>query len=285
MTTRCDAPGLPADWLNGWLAAIGATVLVPGLKLRWTDDVVPYAVFEGDVLDVVDAVASKLPTESELAKSVIARQREECADFPRNVSLAAYRERANLEREAHSVHLAASVSDLRADADLENLDHGAFDVAAPRGETLWSRAVKCASLIPSDQRAQWVRESFGGLGRRVQGNGVGFDARRLPGSADSTEVFADPVVELLVFASLALFPTRGDGRKRVRQRGWTDRSTRPGAFTWMAWRTALDRWAIDALLDAPDVDEQNVVARYRVVPYRSRGDSDTTRAYFAERVL
>ena len=33
---RHEAPGLPADWLNGWLAAIGVTVLIPGARLRWT---------------------------------------------------------------------------------------------------------------------------------------------------------------------------------------------------------------------------------------------------------
>lgn len=284
MTTCLEAPGLTADWLNGWLAAVGSTVLVPGLTLRWTGDAVPFAVFEGDTADVVGAVAGRLPTEAELAESVIARQREGCAEFPRNVPLAAFRDRAMLERTSHSVHLAASVSDLRSDADLTNLDHGAFDVAAPRGETLWSRAVKCVRSIPSEQRTQWVRDTFGGLGRRAKVNGMGFDARRLPASADSTEVFADPVVELLVFSALALFPTRGDGRRRVLQRGWTDRSTRPGAFTWVAWRPALDCWAIDALLDAPDVHEGSPVTRYRVVPYRPRGDADTTRAYFAERV-
>jgi hypothetical protein len=284
VTTRCDAPGLTADWLNGWLAAIGVTVLVPGLKLRWTEDAVPFAVFEGDVPEVVEAVASRLPTEAELNASVIARQREGCEEFPRNVSISAYRERAELERELHSAHLAASVSDLRVDADLNNLDHGAFDVSAPRGETLWSRALKCATSIPSDQRAQWVRDSFAGVGHRVQCNGLGFDARRIPGSADSTDVFADPAVELLVFASLALFPTRGDGRRFIRQRGWSDRSMRPGAFTWVAWRPALDRWGIDALLDLPAVDAQTAVARYSVVPHRPRGNSDPTRAYFAERI-
>jgi hypothetical protein len=62
------------------------------------------------------------------------------------------------------------------------------------------------------------------------------------------DVYADPVVELLTFAALLLFPVRGNGR-RIRQRLWTDNSTRRGAFQWIAWRPALDRWGIDALLD------------------------------------
>ena len=29
-------PGLPASWINAWLAAVGATVLDPRLRLHWT---------------------------------------------------------------------------------------------------------------------------------------------------------------------------------------------------------------------------------------------------------
>ncbi|MDA8312484.1 MAG: hypothetical protein M0Z46_18125 [Actinomycetota bacterium] len=283
MTTCHEAPGLTADWLNGWLAAIGATVLVPQLSLRWTDEVVPSAVFQGDVADVVQAVADALPTEASLDESVIARSRDGFLDFSRNVSLEAYRERAAVERETHSSLLAASVSDLREDADLANLEHGAFDPPAPRGETLWSRARKCAGVIPVDQRVQWVRQSLEGLGQRRPLNGLGFDARRLVGSADPSEVFADPVIELLCFEALALFPTRGDGRRRIFERGWTNRQTRRGAFEWAAWRPLLDRWAIDAFLDIAEPDRRDVIGRWTVVPYQPRGD-ETNRAYFAERL-
>jgi len=98
------------------------------------------------------------------------------------------------------------------------------------------------------------------------------------------DVYADPVVELLAFAVLPLFPTRGDGRW-IRQRLWTDSSTRRGAFHWIAWRPALDRWGIDALLDLPPQDISGLtLAKYRVVPYQPSARADTTRAYFAERV-
>ena len=32
---RRECPGWTADWLTGWLAAVGTTVMVPGMKLSW----------------------------------------------------------------------------------------------------------------------------------------------------------------------------------------------------------------------------------------------------------
>ena len=190
-----------------------------------------------------------------------------------------------VERNSAEGILAASVSDLSADLKPENLDHGAFDPPAPRGETLWSRATACAQALAATDIAERVRATFEGSGRREALNGLGFDARRFPaGMHAARDVYADPVVELLAFAALPLFPTRGDGR-RVRQRLWTDSSTRRGAFQWIAWRPALDRWAIDSLLDLPPRDVGGLtLAKYQVIPYQPSARADTTRAYFAERV-
>lgn len=33
---RVTCPGLPASWINAWLAAVGATVLDSGIRLHWT---------------------------------------------------------------------------------------------------------------------------------------------------------------------------------------------------------------------------------------------------------
>ena len=33
---RVTCPGLPASWINGWLAAVGATVLDSRIRLHWT---------------------------------------------------------------------------------------------------------------------------------------------------------------------------------------------------------------------------------------------------------
>lgn len=289
MSTRIEAQGLTADWLSGWLAAIGVAVVVPGLRVAWSDEVVPRAVFESNEDDdVVTAIADALPTTGTLGESVIAPTLGGHSDFPRNVTLESYRDRAAIERSRHTGHLAASVSDLRADIDTKSLDHGAFDVPAPRGETLWSRARSCAAAIPGDERAAWVARSLNGLGHRVQLNGLGFDPRRLPasvqGGGDGSEVFCDPVVELLAFCALDLFPTRGDGRQ-IRQRGWRDRATRRGAFRWTAWWPPIDRWAIDAFLDLDDPPAGAVVARYSSVPYVPRASRDVRRAYFSEPLM
>ena len=292
MSAHLEAPGLTADWLNAWMAAIGAAVLVPGLRVGWSDEVVPIAVFTwaSDTCDrdsaIVKTIARALPTTASLDESVIARTRAGYRDFPRNVTLEAYRDRAALERKGRTTHLAASVTDLRGDADVKSLDHGAFDVSAPRGETLWSRARSCAAAIPSAQRDEWLADTLAGRGHRVQLNGLGFDPRRLPsgvhGDGSGKEVFADPVIELLDFCALTLFPTRGNGA-RIRQRGWRDRATQRGAFEWSAWRPALDRWAIDAFLDLDHPPHGSVVAHYASVPYIPRGTQDVRRAYFSER--
>ena len=291
MTATFEAPGLTADWLNGWLAAIGVTVAVPGVALSWSDEGVPFAVFhcDEDEVDLVAAAAEALPRTALLEQSVIARRREELAEFPRNVTLDIYRERAMVERKLRTFELAASVSDLRVDADLDSLDHGPFDPPAPKGETLWSRALKCAREAPEETgaREEAVRQTLAGVGRRVKANGLGFDPRRLPssvqGSGAQGDNYADPVVELLCFLGLALFPTRGNGR-HIRQRGWRDRATQRGAFQWLAWRPALDRWAIDAILDIAKPTPRDVIARFGLVPYQPTGSSDVTRAYFAERL-
>jgi hypothetical protein len=290
MSHRHEAPGLPADWLNGWLAAIGATVLVPKLRLAWTEEPVPIAVFETATnVDLAALIAGVLPTEQSLIESTIARSHRASNDeFRRNITLKAFTERARLERSNKTYELAASASDLRADADLRNLDHGAFDPPAPRGETLWSRALACARALERNaDRPARVLDSLNGEASREQLNGLGFDARRLPvglhASGAIGQVHADPVVELLCYAALALFPTRGDGGN-IRQRGWRDRATQRGAFEWTAWLPLLDRWAIDAFMDLPTANNAAIAAFYQVVPYQPAGASDTTRAYFAERV-
>jgi hypothetical protein len=281
-----EAPGLQADWLNGWLAAIGVTVLVPGARLRWTSDGVPHAVFDQPA-DLATVVAGALPTTGTLARSAIARTLPGTEhEFGRNVTLAAFQERAIAERRSGDGVLAASVSDLNASAKPSDLDHGAFDPPAPHGETLWSRATACARALAKTDLAERVRDTFRGSGQRDALNGLGFDARRFPRGMHpkgKVSVCADPVVELLTFAALPLFPVRGDGR-RVRQRLWTDNASRRGAFQWPAWRPALDRWGIDALLDLPSSGPRGLIlATFRVVPYRPDGN-ESNRAYFAERV-
>ena len=51
--TETVCPGLPAHWVNAWLAAVGATRLEPRLRLRWTLDSLPRAVLCADYGDPV----------------------------------------------------------------------------------------------------------------------------------------------------------------------------------------------------------------------------------------
>jgi hypothetical protein len=276
-----EAPGLRADWLNAWLAAIGVTVLLPGVKLSWTDEVVPHARFWGVQHDeLVPRIWSALPTDDELDHSVIARSLPDAAhEFARNVDLDTYRERAVLERATRSFQLASSVSDLVDEDQLENLPHGQFDPPVPRGETLWSRARKCREALTD---ASQLSRSLFASGDRRPLNGLGFDARRLTsgvrGGGRASTPHADPGVELLAFAALKLFPVTGKGRGAW-QRLWTGGQFKRSALIWFSWAEALDSAAIDAVLDQPN---SVAVRRWGVVPFKPTNASDTTRALFSE---
>ena len=315
MSAIYDAPGLRADWLNGWLGAIGVTVVVPGVRLGWTDEACPHAVFyyEDGLTDndFIKKLSEGIPNKSILEQSVLNK-------LPRKVTLDEFRKRARCERELGSMYLASSVSDLLSDAEIKkansdktkkkadtsktkkvevgieecNLVHGAFDPSAPRTTgSVYDRALRCAEKIPDNGYPKWIRESLAGNGERVKTNGLGFDSRRLASGVQVSKVptspHADPVVELLCLAALAIFPTRGDG-SQVFQRGWSNGVTKKGAFKWVAWHPALDRWGIDAFLDLDHSDvpgnNVNVIARYEVVPRQPNGQSDVNRAYCARRV-
>ena len=55
-------PGLPAAWINAWLAAVGATVLDPRIRLHWTTGGTPVAVLsaaEAEPLTILVVVADE----------------------------------------------------------------------------------------------------------------------------------------------------------------------------------------------------------------------------------
>jgi len=280
---RFDAPGLPADWLNGWLAAIGVAVLLPEVKLSWTVDVVPYAVFwlTGQ-MELPVALAENIPDVEKLDRSAIARNHPDSEfEFTRKLNLSVYRSRAAIERRQGGYLLSSSCSDNLLRSDGSELEHGAFDPPAPRGETLHSRAVKCRKLV-EDVR-EGIAQSLAGHAELVQANGLGFNCRRLSAGVQAdgkgSKVYVDPVVELLVLGGLRLFPVRGNGRE-VRQRCWVGPPSREGGFRWFTWCTPLDVWAIDALLDDPSLADGTT---WQSVPYRT-SKNDVTRAYFSEPV-
>lgn len=280
-----DAPGLPADWLNAWLAAIGVTVLLPDVKLSWTSEVVPHAVFRAEEgIDLPSALFDALPSEATLETTAVARNNGSSPfELPRAVSLEAFTSRAEIERRDHSTWLASQVSDLVSERDLEpdKLATGPFNPPAPKGITLFDRAMTCRGLIDS---VSLMRDSLNGTPTRFQTNGLGFDCRRVATGVQSerrSKVHVDPVVEFLAYVALTLFPLRGDGRHAVRQRGWSGGQFQRGAFRWFSWSDPLDVWGVDAMLDQPELVAE---VEWQSVPYRVANDSDPTRLLFSEQV-
>ncbi len=285
------APGLTADWLNAWLAAIGVTVLVPEARLGWSTDRRPMAWFWVEGRDLPAKIAEALPSTDDLGRLSIARSLVGHPDLLRAVPLEVYKDRAAVARHEGDFSLEATVTDLQGSLPQGGLPHSPFDTPAPQGRTLHQRLAHCRSALGADLRAEVVA-SFGGSGRRIAANGLGFDCRRFAsGVQPDAPKMVDPVVECLAFFGMALFPARGNGT-RPQTRGWQDRASKVGAFRWPAWSAPLDRWAIDALLDRiPSPRERPGPARllgftslFETVPYRPVATADTTRAYGSRRV-
>lgn len=277
---RFDAPGLQANWLNAWLAALGITVLVPEARLSWTDDERPHAVFDHG--DLIAHLAAAFPTRAHLDAIAIARQHPASAHpFPRKPTGAAYRDRAHLAR-LGDFSLTSTVTDLVHGSD--ELPHSPFDPPFPKGITLHDRVLACRNAIHDELRQ--CQESLTGVGTRVQGSGLGFDyLRRFQPTVPHAEDHVDPVIELLAFFGLSFIHVRGDGN-RERVRGWSAGPLHRHAFTWPTWRQAITAPAIDALLDSfwSHADTTNTDAVFASVSYQPRGSLDATRGFASERI-
>lgn len=292
-----SAPAWSADWLNGWMAAIGV-LWNDRLRLHFTRTPLPVPVFtsrDGGVVTWRD-IASSVPTREELDSSVIARRLVGFDEFPRNPSAESYAERARRARHTGDPMLGSTVTDMvEGFLNEGKLEHSPFDASVPRGITLWQRAVSVIEAIDDPQTV--VERSASGTLPRSKQNGLGFDARRIViASATDTEKYVDPVVEALVYRAIPMFPTAGRGGVSPMTRGWRSRPTVPGAFTWPVWGQPLDWAAVDCLLgafwagrpvgtaDASPVWQRNterigVFGAFESVPYRPTGTSDTTRGY------
>ena len=262
MMNEIECPGLPADWLNAWLAAIGLLVLEPRLRLRWTQGASPVAVLSThDGSDPLTAAVQAWPPIERLRTVPIARRLDGLREMKRAVPLSVFLERAECARShIDSWTISSSITDLFVDISEGTVSHADLDAPAPRGTTLHDRLMKCFDGVPSP--SDTIPATLHGNGRRVQANGLGFDASRISALADSSEKIVDPVVEVLAFFGLRALPMRGKGievgksgtrdRLAARQRCWhldTTKEPRDRHMSWPAWRQSLDYPGVDALLD------------------------------------
>lgn len=307
-----ECPGLPGEWINGWLAAVGTTVLDPDMRLSWTSGPSPIAVLRHPDTDPAVALSEAWPSRRRLEEMPLARDFEGSDPLERQVPIETFGERVGLSRgHQDSWTLTSSLTDLAIDSG--KASHAPFDPAGP-GTIKWlhHRLLKVCNHIAQediDELASAIKDAIDGLSLPVVDNGLGFDIFRLPDRArEGVRIMVEPVVEVLAFFGLALLPVRGDGLRqrhvRVRQRGHGIGGRRENAFVWPAWSQPLDRWGIDALLDAwhqtwtphqaeegmewrtrhLDWERLGVHAGWATRPYKPTASADSTRGFSSVRI-
>lgn len=264
-----ECPGLLAEMPHQWLAAIGATVIAEDLRVSWTDDPSPCAVLHIPHKSPAEALHAVWPSREEFACiPVVEWNLKNKQDIP----LADYRRmtRASLAQD-HAWSLAAAATDLaRSRKTADNAERGPFNPGF-QGPSSPHRSLAKMLACTSDD----IAEALDGLLQSAKGDGLGLDPGRFT-DPQGTEKGVSTIhpIEVMAFYGLALFPLRGDGvldAGRARQRGWTSGRRREDVFRWPAWRQPLDRWGIDALLDAwkpdrrPIDDPFGIIAAWRSV--------------------
>ena len=298
--TQVTCPGLPGQWINGWLAAVGATVLDARIRLHWTTDGTPLAVLSSSEDDPLASLVESWPNAALLASLPIAERWKGAGEVRRRVPAEAFAARTRAARaHPYAWTLSSTMTDLCVDERGE-VAHAPFDAAGP-GSIKWlhHRLTKVHKHV--EPTARRIGDSLAGRAVRVKDNGLGFDQTRLGSQADEAAIYVDPVVEVLAFFALALLPVRGPGadrqldrfaNARERQRGWrkTSENRDQRRFHWPAWGQPLNSSGIDALLDAWNPEKRlawtrlGVHAGWRTVSFQGRGSADTTRAFGAERL-
>ena len=293
--------GLPAAWINAWLAAVGTTVLAEHVRLGWTEEATPAAVFCCEDRDPIREIAECWPDRDLLEELPLAETWRGHSGLDRKATWTVFRDRARMARpHPASWTLSSTMTDLCVDPKNGRVDHARFDPAGP-GTTKWlhHRLMKAHAHVK--QPSVDIADSLAGRGRRAPDNGLGFDFHRLGSLADDTRTWSDPVVEVLAFFGLALLPVRGPGRLgvvRSNQRGWEALPSRGSdgravrtEFFWPAWSQPLDRCGIDALLDvwAANGHKANlpllgVHGAWRTRRYRGRSSNDPTRGFGSVRL-
>ena len=293
-------PGLPASWINGWLAAVGATVLDSRIRLHWTADTTPLAVLSAEDVDPVATVVASWPDKALLTNLPISEHWNGAGQLRRKVSADVFAVRAQAARShRYSWTLSSTMTDLCVDENGEVV-HAPFDPAGP-GTVKWlhHRLMKVhAQVNPSIQH---MRDSFTGRAVRVKDNGLGFDHTRLGSQSDRTSMWIDPVVEVLAFFSLAILPMRGGGvDRRLSRLSRCSRGSEGVAEN--CWKQIGAPFYVAGVASAPGLRRHrrphgrlDASQKSRMVPNRSarcmaecpvqaRGSADTTRAFGAERL-
>ncbi len=286
--------GLPADWINGWLAAVGATVLDSRIRLGWTSEPTPIAVLSADDNDPISLLEAAWPDADALDSMPLASEWQPDNPLERKVHVDALVARTRAARgDPQSWTISSTLTDLHVDKNGE-VAHAPFDAAGP-GPIKWlhHRILKLQKALSQSSRDR-LMDSLAGRAARVKDNGLGFDLTRLGSQSDEHGKFVDPVVEILAFFGLALLPVRGNGTDErlgrasgvsPLQRGWRmvevedalDKR-RERRFLWPAWSQPLEHHGIDALLDVWNPEARStwhrlgVHAAWKIVPRRSSGD-------------
>ena len=295
-------PGLQASWINGWLAAVGATALDSRIRLHWSTGAAPVAVLSAGEESPVSVLRRSWPTRSDLQELPIAETWGGTGQLIRKVNVGDFKARVRVARShRYSWTLSSTLTDLCVDKN-GKVAHAKFDPAGP-GTIKWLhhrllRVHKEIEQISEDQ----LLAAFENRATRIRVSGLGFDQTRLGSLADDTDKFVDPVVEVLAFYGIGILPVRGSGMKgdsAAVQRGWLrwnkgERRNKGRTFLWPAWKQPLDIFGIDALLDAWVKSFRNstwkrnwsrlgIHAGWRLVSYEPRGgSSDPTRGFGSE---
>lgn len=314
-----QCPGLPANWLNAWLAAIGLLVLEPRLRLHWTTGESPIAALTAyNGADPLKLAADAWPDEQRLKEMPIAERIDDHLDMKRTVPLDVFWQRAQLARgHTDSWTLSSTVTDLCVDVSGSKITvrHAPLDPKGP-GTIKWlhHRLTKCYEKVNqmTGTSPSAVLATLQGHGKRVIDNGLGFDATRITGLADHANKVVDPVIEVLAFFGLRILPMRGKGTEVLKssrrdpsaalQRCWAvaKEPARERAMTWPAWRQPLDFAGIDALLDMwsqlstsianqrrsprAELSRLGIHSAWRTKSYQSRGSSDNTVGFISHKL-
>lgn len=268
---RRECPGWTADWLTGWLAAVGTTVMVPGMKLSWEGvGNATRAVLHHSNDDPIRALAAQWPDGDQFDALPWPRssKAENGCDYGTGKlapqDFARYAEIASRGETLSQWAATAIYTDTKLDrngrclsSEWGRINRGRDPHESVRCCLLAVRAnpeqriVRSASGVPERidseeyRKSGWVRE---GKAARLAARGLNNDVRRLnPGRSDCGQAGVDPTAETLSFYAFGILgpvTVRG-GKARVAAEHQHDGESR---LYIPAWSEPLDRHSIMALL-------------------------------------